>query len=324
MSKRKKSNRSGIMLNEIFVYILFVTILIVATLFSRNFCSVSNFTVICVQTGTTAVAAFGMTFVITSGEIDLSMGSVCALVGMVSSLMVESGCSVFLATACGLLIGATIGFVNGILISRLKLPAFLVGLGTASIAEGVAKTITGQAPVTLVSTAFSNFWGKGKIFGIPASIYWTLGIFLVCMFLYKFTIFGNRVKAIGGNKTAARFSGIKVEKNLTLVFVISGLCSAITGLLYVSRLNQGRPDTGTTLVMDAITAVSLGATPFTGGKGSMATTLIGAFVLVTLTNALVIMGVPTTSQLIVKGVIVIVAVFLSTRNIRIGGSKKEK
>ena len=149
-------------------------------------------------------------------------------------------------------------------------------------------------------------------------------IFAIFLFIYKYTPFGNHVKAVGGNETAAKFSGIKVERTLTMVMMISGICAALTGLLYVSRLNQGRPDTGSTLALDAITSVALGATPFTGGKGSIATTLIGAFVLVTLTNALVIIGVPTTSQIIIKGIIVIISVFLSTRNFRIGAKKAEK
>lgn len=321
-----KNNRlkRGILINDVFVYILFATIVVVATLLNPSFCTLNNFLIICMQTGTTAVAAFGMTFVITSGQVDLSVGSICALVGMIAAMMIEAGYSVFAASAVGLLIGLVFGLVNGLLISKLGLAAFLVTLGTSSIAEGIAKTVTKQAPVTLYSTAFADFWGKAKIMGISATFLWTLLFFVIFLFIYKYTPFGNHVKAVGGNDTAAKFSGIKVERTLTLVMALSGICAALTGLLYVSRLNQGRPDTGTTLALDAITAVALGATPFTGGKGSIATTLIGAFVLVTLTNALVIIGVPTTSQTIIKGVIVIISVFLSTRNFRLGGKKAER
>ena len=321
MNNTAVSNRKEITLKDVIVYILFVFIVLMATILDRRFFTVNNFMVICKQTATTAMIAFGMTFVITCGEIDLSIGGVVCLVGMISTLVLEHTGNVLLASLVGLATGLIFGLINGLLIAKLKMVAFLATLGTQSIALGIAKTITAQKPVTVYEPAFLDIWGKAEIGGFPVIMIWSLVAFVICFILYKYTSFGNYVKACGGNRTAAIFSGVKTDGIIIRVMVLSGLCAALCGMMTVSRMSQGRPDIGTELGTDAITAVELGGTPFTGGSGSVATSFIGAFVLITLTNALVILGVPTTAQTIVKGVVVIAAVAISTSNISL---KKKK
>lgn len=318
----KKNHAKELTLKNIFVYILFIAIVIVASVLDQRFFTVSNFLVICKQTATTAVVAFGMTFAITGGEIDLAVGGVACLSGMIATFVLERTNSIAMASICGLSIGVVFGLLNGFLIAKVKMAAFLSGLGAESIATGIALTMTNQKPVTVYNSGFTAFWGKATILGIPVIVFWTFGIFLVCFVLYKYTPYGNHVKACGGNRTAAIFSGIKTDKIVMSFMLLSGICASICGMMTVSRMNQGRPDIGGDFCMDAITAVVLGGTPFTGGSGSVLTSLIGAFVITTLTNALVIVGVPTTAQKIVKGIVVIVAVTISTRDIKLGRKKQ--
>ena len=315
--------RTRITINDIFVYALFLAIVLVATIVNSNFFTVANFMTIAKQTATVAVVAFGMTFVITCGMVDLSIYGQVAMTGMIVAVILNDGGSILVATVCGLLCGIVVGITNGVLIAKIKLAPFLATLGTGSICEGIAKTITNQQVVTLYSEDFANFWGRAKIFTIPCNILWMFLFFAIAVFLYHFTTFGNHVKAVGGNSKAALFSGVKNDKIIITVMLISGICASLSGIMYVSRVNQGRPDVGTTTGMDAITGTVLGKTAFTGGKGSMVTSLFGAFVILTMTNAMVIMGIPTTAQLIVKGVIIIVAVSLSARDIVIYDSNKK-
>lgn len=321
-AKMKVRHRRELTLKDIFVYLLFVAIILIAGLIDRRFFTASNFLVICKQTATTAVVAFGMTFAITGGEIDLAVGGVACLSGMTAAFVLERTNSIVLASLAGLSVGVVFGLMNGFLIAKVKMVAFLSGLGVESVTTGIALTMTNQKPITIYNQGFTNFWGKATILGIPVIVFWTFGIFAFCFILYKFTPYGNHVKACGGNRTAAIFSGIKTDRIVMSFMLLSGVCASLCGMMTVSRMNQGRPDIGSSFCMDAITAVVLGGTPFTGGSGSVLTSLIGAFVITTLTNALVIAGVPTTAQTIVKGIVVIVAVTISTRDIRLSRKRK--
>ncbi len=312
-----KNSRRRKMKNIFFSYysvILLVLMVLVFSISTPNFGTADNYVVILRQTVIVAVVTLGMTFAITAGQIDLSVGGVVALGSMVAALALKAGFGIFLSSIFAITTGGIFGLLNGLLIAKAKMPAFLVTLGTASIASGIALTLTHQRPVTLYDQRFTQVWGNYEIGPIPMLVVWWGIAFLICYYLYQFTPFGNYVRAVGGNRTAARFSGINTESIVIIVMTISGLLAGLCALLMTSRVNQGRPDVGADLAMDAITATVLGGTAFAGGKGSIPIAMIGALVLSVLTNALVIMGVPTTTQAIIKGVIILIAVAVSDKN----------
>ena len=292
---------------------LLIALIVVFAFTTPNFATLDNFMVILRQTVLVGVATIGMTFVITSGQIDLSVGGVVALGSMAAALALKAGSGILLASLFAVAIGVGFGFANGLLVARIRMPSFLVTLGTSSIAYGLAQTITSQRPVTLLDPNFVLIWGNFMVGPVPMLVLWGAAAFSVFYFIYQFTPFGNYIRAVGGNSTAAQYSGIDTKKIIITVMVISGVLAGLCALLMSARVNQGRPDVGTMLAMDAITATVLGGTPFSGGKGSLPRAMIGALVLSVLTNALIIMGVQTTVQSIVKGVIILVAVAVSDK-----------
>jgi ribose transport system permease protein len=296
-----------------FVYIVLVALIIIFSLINEKFFSLENFFVIGRQTAITAVVAFGMTFVITTAQIDLSVGSIVGVVVMVATLTLEAGFGPVIATLAGLLVGSFFGLANGVITTKLHIPSFLVTLGTLGIARGVAMTVTNNQTVVVYDQNFTRFWGAGDIFGVPISILWTLLFFVIALVLYNFTPFGNYVRATGGNVVAAEFSGINTDRIVIKAFLISGFLSAISGLMMVSRINAGRPEVGADLALDSITAVILGGTSLFGGKGSIVKTLVGALMITMITNALIIFGFQINVQMIVKGLIVIAAVSISEK-----------
>jgi ribose transport system permease protein len=290
-----------------------VALIIIFSLINDKFFSLDNFFVIGRQTAITAVIAFGMTFVITTAQIDLSVGSIVGAVVMVSTLTLQAGFGPVIAALAGLLVGLFFGLANGVITTKLHIPSFLVTLGTLGIARGIAMTVTNNETVVVYDQSFTWFWGGGVLSGIPISILWMLLFFVITLILYKFTPFGNYVKATGGNSVAAEFSGINTDGIIIKAFLISGFLSAIGGLMMVSRINAGRPEVGADLALDAITAVILGGTSLFGGRGSIVGTLVGALMITMITNALIIFGFQINVQMIVKGLIVIAAVSISEK-----------
>jgi len=296
------------------VYFVLVAMVILFTILSKSFLTPDNVANIGRQTAMVSIMAFGMTFVITTGGIDLSVGSVLGLTGLAAAGMMYAGLGYIPATLVALGIGALVGLVNGFLIAKVKIPAFLVTLGTMSILRGLSLTITATKSVIITDETFVAFWGAGDFAGIPTSVIWTLLAFLICGWLYHFTTFGNYVKAVGGNVTAARYSGIKVEKIIFLVYIISGILSAVAGLIMAARLKNGRPEVGEGMEMDAIAAAVLGGTSMSGGRGNILNTLIGSLIIGIILNGLILLGFQTNVQKIFKGLIIIAAVAASEKN----------
>lgn len=296
-----------------FVYIALISLIIVFSLISDKFLSLANFSVIGRQTAITAVVAFGLTFVITTGEIDLSVGSIVGLVVMTATLSLQEKLGPIIASILGILVGLLFGFINGFITTKLRIPSFLVTLGTLGIARGIAMTVTNNEVVVVYDDSFTNFWGSGTSFGIPNSILWMILLFVISVIVYNFTSFGNYVRAVGGNRVAAKFSGINTDSIIIKSMLISGFLSAIGGLMMVARINAGRPEVGGDLNMDAITAVILGGTSLFGGKGSVIKSLVGALIITVITNALIIFGFQINVQMIVKGIIIIAAVTISEK-----------
>ena len=296
-----------------FVFIVLIVLVAAFSLLSDHFFSLSNFAIIGRQVSMVLIIAFGMTFVITAAQIDLSVGAIAALTGMTATLSLRAGVGVFIASLIGILTGVLLGFINGIITAKLKIPAFLTTLGMMSVARGIALTVTNTRTVVVFNEIFPLIWGSGYLLGIPVPILWVLLTLVVSYIIYEKTAFGNYVKATGGNKIAAKFSGIDTEKIIIIVLTISGLVAAIAGLIMAGRLSAGRPSVGRSLNLDAIAAVILGGTSLFGGKGSILGTLVGALIIGVLTNGLIILGLSSSIQTIVKGAIIIAAVSLSEK-----------
>jgi ribose transport system permease protein len=211
--------------------------------------------------------------------------------------------------ATGVIIGVAAGFVNGYLTAKVKLPAFIVTLGSFTYVRGLAYVISGGYPIVLTDPVF-KFFGAGDIVGIPTPIFIMALIYIITFFVLKYTMFGRHVYAIGGNEEAASLTGIKVGATLIKVYVISGLLSGLAGVVLAGRLYSGQPTAGNGFELDAIAAVILGGTSFTGGVGTIRGTIIGALIMGVLSNGLTLLNVSYYWQLVIKGAVIILAVLL--------------
>ena len=307
------AGRIAALVRNQFVYLVLVGLVIVFGLINPRFFSLENFSIIGRQTAIVAVIAFGMTFVLTAGHIDLSVGSIVGLVVMVSTVVLERGGGPVLASIAGLVAGTMIGLFNGVVTAKVKVPSFLVTLGTLGIARGIAMTVTGNMVVVVYDTNFTAFWGAGMVGPFPTMVLWALFFFVISYGIYHHTKFGNYVKSTGDNATAARYSGINTDLTVIKVMMISAFFASVAGLMMVARINAGRPEVGESLNLDAITAVILGGTSLFGGRGSVLRSLIGALIMGVITNALIIFGFEINVQMIVKGFIVIAAVSINEK-----------
>lgn len=297
-----------------FIYIVLAVLIIIFSILNKNFLTFTNASAISRQTAMVAIIAFGMTFVITAGQIDLSVGAIVGLSGMMSTLSLVWGFGLFGASIVGMLTGVTIGLINGVITAKAKIPAFLVTLGMMGVARGISLTLTATRTVVVYNKTFSTIWGAGNIFHMPISLLWVILFITICIILYNYTIFGNHVKATGGNLLAAKFSGINTDLIIIKVFILIGFLSAIAGLLMAARLGAGRPEVGSGMELNAIAAVILGGTNLYGGRGSVINTLIGAIIMSVIGNGLIILGISASVQMIVKGAIIIGAVSLSKKS----------
>ncbi|SFJ88696.1 ABC transporter permease [Thermoflavimicrobium dichotomicum] len=290
---------------------LFVLI-IMCTIFSiilPDFLQISNILNVLKQISVIAILAAGVTFVILTGGIDLSVGSVLALAGVISVLLSKQGINSVVAMLSGILVGALAGLVNGFLVARVRLSPFIVTLGSLTYVRGLAYVISGGYPIALQSDLFKTA-GAGTFLSIPIPIYIMLIVYLLSFFILKYTMFGRNVYAIGGNEEAAHLSGIKVNQNLILVYTLSGLLAGLGGIVLAGRLFSGQPTAGQGFELDAIAAVILGGTSLTGGVGTIQGTIIGALIMGVLSNALTLMNVDYYWQQVVKGVVIVLAVLI--------------
>lgn len=292
---------------------LFVVLTIFTLLIPARFATVTNMLLIIRQSAITMTVGFGMTFVIVSGSIDLSVGSVLALAGMV-------GASIAVSThpALGLLgsivIGIVCGITNGTIFSYLRVPSFIVTLGMLQAARGLTVIYSKGFPVMMPpGVVWMGNW--------PGIFIVALVAFAIVFVLYNFTKIGEFTRAIGGDETVARLSGTPVRKFKIIPFIISGSLAGLGGFMMAARLGMASPTIGVGYELDVIASVVLGGTPLTGGMGNIYGTILGAIIMSTIGNGLVIMGVPSEWQLVVKGIILIVAVFVSFERGKIGNIK---
>jgi len=293
------------------IYIALLLLVILMALIAPNFFSVKNGLNIAQAVSINAVIASGMTVVILTAGIDLSVGSIVAASGVATVLLLNGGVPTAIAALVAILVGALIGLINGAIIAYLALPAFIVTLGALTYTRGIAYSMHG-GPVQIAGESGIESIGNGSIGGIPMPVFIMIFVYWFFWFLLERTKFGRHVYAVGGNPQAARLSGIDVKKVLMSVYVISGVTAGLAGLMFASRVRSGQVTAGVGYELDAITAVILGGTSLFGGRGRIFGTLIGALLIGVLSNGLVLLGVPIYTQLMIKGGVIILAVAIDT------------
>ncbi len=289
--------------------LVIVSLIMAAT--SDNFMSLDNLANVLRQISINAIIAVGMTFVILTGGIDLSVGAVMACVGAVAAgLMVFSGLPGAVALLACLALGGLFGLLNGALVAFAGMPPIIVTLASMSVARGIGLTYSGGRPISGMPE-WINVFGRGSLLGVSTPIVIMAVVYLVAWVLLARTPFGRHVYAIGGNEQATRLSGIRVRRIKGLVYVISGLTTALAAVVFISRVSSGQANAGTGFELDAIAAVVLGGTAISGGRGSIIGTLIGAALLGILNNGLNMMNIEPYPQLIIKGAIILAATYIS-------------
>lgn len=291
---------------------LFVLCAIFSVL-SPRFLALNNFMNIMQQVAVIAVAAYGMTYVILLGDIDLSVGSIMAVAGMVAAQAFAMGFGFLPTAVITLASGAIMGGLNGVLSAKLMLPSFIVTVATMGIYRGLVSLPTNGAPAMIDNDAWLAI-GTESWFGIPIIIWVMLILFVINHIILTKTIFGRQVYLTGGNREAAIYSGIRVDRIRIIVFMISGVMAAISGILLSSRLSSAQTNAGMGYELDAIAAVVLGGTSLAGGVGTIIGTILGALIIGVINNGMNMLSVPYFYQLIVKGIVILVAVWLDVRS----------
>lgn len=296
------------------IYIGFVVIFLIfaLTLNDKGFLNPNNLLNIVRQTAMIAVMAIAMTFVLSSGEIDLSVGAVAGLASVTTAMAIDVG-GMFFGIAAGLATGIAVGIFNGLLTTRIGIPSFLTTLAMMGIAKGVAMWVSGTSAVPIINPSYSWLFGGGSIGIIPVLMIWMLVLGVIGHFVLKRTSFGRRVLATGGGETAARYSGINTKSIKFRVLVISSMAAALAGMLYAGRLQSGRFQLGEGDELSVIAAAVLGGTSLFGGYGTVIGTIVGALMIGLINNGLILMGLEFSQQLIARGGIIILAVALSQK-----------
>ncbi|MCA2015864.1 ribose ABC transporter permease [Vibrio tritonius] len=297
--------------------IALLVLVIVVSVLNPNFFTFGNLMNILRQTSVNAIIAVGMTLVILTAGIDLSVGSVLALSGAFAASMIALEVPVIVAVPVSLLAGAALGAISGVIIAKGKVQAFIATLVTMTLLRGVTMVYTDGRPIStgFTDTADAFAWfGTGYLLGIPVPVWLMVFVFAGAWYLLNHTRFGRYVYALGGNESATRLSGINVDRVKIGVYAICGLLAALAGLIVTSRLSSAQPTAGMGYELDAIAAVVLGGTSLMGGKGKIMGTLIGALIIGFLNNALNLLDVSSYYQMIAKAVVILLAVLVDNKN----------
>ena len=300
---------------DFMVYIIFALVLLLFALWlGGNFFSASNLLNVTRQTAMVSVMAVAMCFVIASGEIDLSVGAIVALSALTAAWILEKTNNILFALIGALVLGILIGVINGLLVTLLNIPSFLATLGTSSIIRGFAMWFTATKAISIRNETFNFMFGMGKIKSIPIVFIWTLLVLIIGYIQLTKLSYGKKVLAIGGNQISARYSGINITKMKIFIFGEMGLLSAAAGIIYAARMQTARYTYGLGDEMNVIAAVVLGGTAMSGGKGNIIGAVVGSLLLGVINNGLIIGGLDTSQQQVVRGFIIIIAVAFSTFN----------
>ncbi len=283
-----------------------------------EFCTTSNLWVVMRQISVNTCLSVGMTLVILTGGIDLSVGSVLALSGVVMAGLLKHGLEVpvfnlFIgfnvlgAVSVGLIVGSSLGLFNGLIVTRFNIPPFVATLAMLTIARGLTELWTGGAAITGLGDSF-GYLGAGWFLGVPVQVWTCVAIVAIAVLVLRKTRFGRYVYAVGGNERAAKLSGLNVKRIKLLVYTIAGALSAVGGLIVASKLDSATPIAGDGYELDSIAAVVIGGTSLSGGKGSVLGTVLGALIIGVLNSGLIILQVPPFSQKVIKGFVILLAV----------------
>jgi ribose transport system permease protein len=298
-----------------FPVFLLVALAVAFSLTSSRFLQFNNLMIVAQQAVVLLVAALGMTFVVIAGSIDLSVGAIVAIAALAAAKTSGSIGVLAILPACA--IGVVCGLVNGLIVAKGKVPSFIVTLGAMVVYRGIVLYFTRGAPVSIEDESFLDAY-SGRTLGIPNSVLIALVLIGVAAFMLNHTVFGREVRAIGGGERIAHLSGIRVDRAKILIFVLSGLLCGMAGLLQGARAMAATAQLGEGLELDAIAAVVVGGTPLTGGVGSIQGTILGALIITILSNGMNIIGLDPYFQNIVKGLVLVLSVFITIDREKIG------
>jgi len=295
----------------------FIGLCVFLSLMCPYFLTVHNLFNVGRQVAVTAIIAFGMTFVITAAQIDLSVGSVVALTGVATAALVSrTVLPLWASLPVVLVLGVGIGLMHGFFVAKQKIPAFLLTLATMGIIRGAGFIYTGGHPIYVGSRDF-RIMGRGFVGPIPVPIVIMLALWVVCYFIFVRTRIGKYVTVVGDSQEVARLSGINVDRVLIFVFILEGVLTAISGIVMASRLGTGSPQVALGMELDVIAAVILGGTSLFGGEGRMSGTLLGALVIGTLVNGMTLLNISPYVQMVVRGMVILGAVWVNMTRYRI-------
>ena len=303
------------LINQINIYrsvLILLVICVFATILSPSFLSVTNLFNVFKQITVAGIVGCGMTFVILTGGIDLSVGSILGLSGVLASGVLASTGNTAVAVAVSLTVGIACGAVNGFFVSVCGIPPFISTLGMMTLLRGVILVYTKGSPIPIKSDAY-KFFGKGSIAGIPVPVIILIIVFLLAHYILTQTSYGRSVYAVGGNREAARLSGIRVKTSEFLVYTLNGLMCGMAGLILTARLGSAQSTSGTGIEMDSIAAVILGGTSLSGGVGFVLPTVVGAMIMGIIDNILTLMNVNPHPTNIVKGAVILIAVLVDKK-----------
>ena len=328
MSSNKKDNNNALMMTLLKgrTFIVLIVLLIFFSIVANNFLSVNTMLLIGKHVALYGIIAIGMTYVIITGGIDLSVGAIVGLGGMIAGGLLQKGLtlefagvtiyfSVPLVVIITVLVGAIIGIINGLIITKFNVAPFIATLGTMYICRGFANLHSNGATYSDLK-GYEGLGNQGwtffgsNVFGIPVGLVILFIMAIIFAIILKKTVFGWHVFSIGGNEKAAKLSGVKVDKVKILVYMISGICAAVVGIIACSQLAAAHPATGESWEMNAIAAAVLGGTSMAGGIGTIGGTIVGAFVIGVINDGMVMCGVSEFWQMVIKGLVIIVAVVI--------------
>jgi len=295
----------------ILVALLVITVFF--SLLSQYFLTVNNLLSVLLQVSIISITAFGMTYALMIGGIDLSVGAVIALAGMVFAITLNATGMLFLAIFAALIAGMVVGFTNGIIVAKLEIPPFIVTVATMGIFRGIAYSLTDSKPVPIdLPSALAI--GNERFLFIPIPVWIVLVSLVISHTVLDKTRLGRQTKLVGGNRESARYAGVNIYKIEIIVFMITGLASAVSGIILSSRLYSAQPNAALGYELDAIAAAVLGGTSLSGGYGSVIGTFIGALIIGIVNNGMNLLGLSYFYQLIIKGIIILIAVYADIRN----------
>ncbi len=303
----------GIVLQRNIAYVALVLVvgIFAVTLRDQGFFTVSNLTNIVIQAAPISVVAVGVVLVLSAREIDLSIGSVVGLTALVAALALQAGWNPILAAAAALLASVTCGLFNAFFVTVLKVPSFLVTLASMSVFLGIARMLTDLRTLSVSNEWFVNFFGSGSFLGVPSLLWWTAVMMALGYIILNYSRIGAHILATGDNSQAAASQGIAVKRIRVLVLSSSALAAGIAGLLYAGRLQSAAYTMGASDTLTVIAAVVVGGTALFGGRGNMLGALAGSVLLATLTNGLLLAGLNVSQQIVIQGLVLLMAVAIS-------------